>query len=537
MRFGNQNVKIEKQWRLGSISSWIAKYGNKTVDLTVPSESKQWQMWFLKQVGNRPVRLPSKDLQIEERYTNCIHLIFDTGAALLQRCGQPDFILANSGFEAEVTTGHGLKRLYMSSAARSDQLKLEQRRGEDEEVARAADAADLKAVETDLTDVQSLIGRIDERVQRVQLDRTQWSRVQKYLDSKHDELKVLNAEIDVYASALRENGVVDVSSEEFRDLERKSRQYEQITKSVTALQERLIEQRHLQKNIEGLQKEMDDLRSQPMNAKTQKQIRIYEGEVKRMSRIIANLHNLDGEIAAKELERDPLLASHRKFMVLSKSHKLLSQNDTKKLQTILKKALHQRDTLLQEIGGLEVDTADNGLVNAISQEDSLKQQLRELQKRADDLRQILLNKTQKRMSRALEDGKALGIRLHGELSVKAYLNLATDLWQEALWQRWRDFMSERMEALAACPDSASSLFKLWQNSMGYATSPGKQPVWSDTESSLLALLLRVLWLSRSGSVLVLDDEWDWRCDPETRMTIQRMVEHQGFRQILQFTKT
>ncbi len=536
MKCGNVSVIIEKQWRHGSISSWSAKYGDKTAVLMEPNQSRQWQAWFLRQAFIRSLQ-PTNDPELEEWYSACVHLILDTGYALLHRCEDRDFVLACSGFEAEVTVGRALQRLYMTSAERSDQLKSEQRREEDEKAVMATDAADLKAVETDMAEVQSLIVRIEERAQKVKQERSQWLRVQKYLDSKRDELRALNTEIEVYSSALQDDGVVDVSGEEFRDLERKSRQYEQITKNMTALQERLIEQRHLQKNIEGLQKEMDELQSQTMDARTQKQIRIYEGEIKRMSKIIANIHNLNDELAAKEEERSPLLASYRKFTVLSKSHKLLSQNDAKKLRTTLKKAMRQRDVLLQEIGGLEADAAGHGLANAISQEDSLKQQLRELQKRSDELNRILASKAQNKLSGPSEEREPLGTRLQGELSVKAYLNVACDLWHEALWQRWKDFLYGKIKSLEDWPKVAASLFKSWQNNIDSVRPPEKQPAWSDTESSLLALVLRVLWLSRPGCVVFLDDEWEWRFDSETRSVLQKMIEHQGVRQIIQFAKT
>lgn len=437
-------------------------------------------------------------------YTDLVDACFLPGHLLIRRCYDREFLINMFARTRENDVGQGLNRLLSLCLTAADDARNKQQRILEEQKARRVLEMDLKSIELEIRDLQELKERIEGRLRKIQADRVRASRVLTYANEKRRELRELEEEIKVYSAILDDQSLPDESDQEIRILQSKAKKYDLLLKQITSLKEGRIERRHLEKNIEGLAKEIGDLKSgRELDKKTLRQIKVYEAEMRRLRKSLAQSDDKASEISRKEEELSSYAEAHHRLKTLNKSRRLVSQNDVTKVKVLHGKAQNRLRAVQDELNELNQQLVDHA--DAALEEEALSQQQTELKQREQEL-------SAKRSALQKINPSAIGSASYQpdrpgvfQYSVRSYLDAVCGLWQQFIDRLVMEDLrsSERDESGGEVSQKLMNDFveTLPLNAVGNASRR-----WSDGEASLLALGMRRSWSPKQKTRFILLDD-------------------------------
>ncbi len=359
---GSDSVAISKKWTASSVSQWSAEINEKKINLLTDGDFKIWIQYFLSYAFGYTLRDCGDTLYSETLtgiYSLLIRLITGKPAIDYESLTRPGFWMAVSGDADGIFIANKIVHLKSAASAYDE----DRRRNQYDKARQTKQIAEWKEQRDRLAgDIREFEKKCDECQIRADLIRSEIKKtahIAEYLADKQAELEKILFEISTLESLIAES-YTEMSEEEFRSLEQKQKRYDELQRRVNDMEGKIIERRHLEKNIAGLKNEEKELEKELQSGLTgdseiqaKKQLQAYRSEIQKSEKKIDQISSAEQELVFVKEELKTYLGDHHQYEVLVKIRQWMSQNNHKQIQTNLSKANKTRDELQREIGELE----------------------------------------------------------------------------------------------------------------------------------------------------------------------------------------
>ncbi|NUM80848.1 hypothetical protein HUU42_08590 [bacterium] len=544
--FGKKEIFIEKKWKTAAVSSWKVTVEDRVVNLLKNVEAAGWKKWWLQQCDGEE----TENEMVDARYEFLLNLIFD---------GSPDFL-------QRLTDGKTVDHCFMSDAyfvsyqrlidieseigeeVRQSKLVSQERSRDSKKIGLLS--KEIGQIESEIQNKETLARQLEQKLSGEQKDMHQASRIHEFIETKKDELHKIEFELKTYRSIIDHNTLTDLSDEELAEIDEKRKRYENLTKRIVDFEQRLIERSHLEKNLIGLQQELRNFKKEAVPAGEEsgddvpspKQIAVYENESKRIEQKLKSYADLESDIEKLKQERQEFRTAYDQFQVFSKTKKLFSQNDSKKIKSSIQKLEDQRTSILKELEELQASAHEDKYSKLLRSSQAMQQQTLEISKQIAELI--------RRKSTLAVQLQELEKRTNGEDEARRRISLKryTKIVQEGLlFLRNRQFEQSREAYIkklsAKLPKShrsgavalAKILFSLDHS------SEEKQAVLlqrSQTELLLIGMMLRAAVLDQQTHIknIILDEHHRQLLDASQVQSLQHWLEQCRFEQSIAFVQ-
>ncbi|MBX7151298.1 hypothetical protein K1X84_06625 [bacterium] len=515
--FGKKDATIEKKWKAGAVSAWKVSIDDRTMNLLNYDEAVKWKKWWLQQCdGDETEPYPE---MINDRYAFLTALMFDSSADLLQSLMKESFVDRCFMTDAYSNAYQHLIGIESHIGEEINKSKLiSQERARDSKKIGLL-TKEIAQIEIEIQNKETLAHQLEQKLSGEQKDMHQASRIHEFIENKKDELHKIEFELKTYRSIIDNNTLTDLSDEELAEIDEKRKRYENLSKRIIDYEQRLIERAHLEKNLIGLQQELRRFKKAVVPAGEEadddvpspKQIAVYENESKRIEQKLKSYADLELEIDQLKQERQEFRTAYDQFQVFSKTKKLFSQNDSKKIKSAIQKLDDQKKIIVKELEELQTTVHEDKYAKLLRSSQEMQQQSLEISKHIAELirrKSTLAVQLQELEKPVNEEDEA-----RRQISLKRYIKIVQEglaFLKNRQFEQSRETFIKKLSSKLPKPyrSSVTGLIKI-------LFSPEHSPEakhatllqLSQTETLLIGLMLRITMIDQQTKIrtIILDE--------------------------------
>ncbi len=313
---------------------------------------------------------------------------------------------------------------------------------------------DLKQCDAEINRAESQIASLQESCDGLETEAMQAGKIQDFITEKKNEIEKLGFEIRGYRSVLQHEAASEFSDEEIREIQEKSKMYEQILKREEAAAQRLIERNHLEKNLRTILNEVRNRKpdgSDPEFDESSARMDAFGAEIIRIKEALSAYQGVEQEQEALRKEKDLHRPSFDKFHAMQRMKQILSRTEQKQLMSAIDKLEEQRKSLADELEQMQPSILEDRYRILTDQLRQKRQQIAEQKRRLEELymRRIKILHDHRLIPADMYDLAAIESRMRHQFQIKNYLILASGasslVQTELMENRKENFRREMLE--------------------------------------------------------------------------------------------
>jgi hypothetical protein len=546
---------VQKKWERLHVTSWSAESQNTQYNLLQPEERLQWMKLFLNVNFKAGSCSEFPDELVELQYHFLVHCIYQPAASLFEQFMQQRFTDALFALIPYAAAAAKLSRLESLASEDLHGLKLHEQKLTEDRNAVEQRRRDADKLEQDIHSLEARIQQLEENQEQLGGEQAQTEHIHEYIAERKNEIEKIEAELRTQKTKLNDNSQGKYSEKEIHELNSKRAVYEDLVRRITDLEQRIIERSHLEKNLAGIQNEIQKLVTKQESVSVHAagehdgagsdQIALYESEAQRIRDLLAVKSNLDEEVKQLQTEKQAYQVANDRYLMLTRSHQLLTQSDSAKIQSLMEQLEEQKARSLKDLDTLEASVHEERYRARKNVLQQTYHQIAEQKKKLEELtrRQTLLSKTHDGLGTDLNGEGDVKENIRKQITLKRYVAFVGDAvlhLKNTTAVRIRTEFIESLNGHAASTPWPNEFIRL----ISILNDPDKDSRscaltrFSDTERLRFGVWLHLSMIRFFTSLdcAILDEHLAWMFDHEDLNRIYSTVDKMSLEQIIFFQR-
>ncbi|MBL7996353.1 hypothetical protein JNM05_13365 [bacterium] len=406
---------------------------------------------------------------------------------------------------------------------------------------------DLRQTDNQIKQLLAVIDQVSASIQADEADLRQADKIYEFIVAKKHEIEKIDFELRSYNSILKNDIGHEFTDDEIREIEKKKKMYEQISLREESLHKKIVERGHLERNLNGILKEISQYQISQTASDTgvgKTKLDAYTSEVNRIRETLKSYSSLDQDMEAAKRDKNLYQSSHDKHLVIGKLKQFVSQNEQKKVKSLIEKLEQDRDIIVKELEQMQSTVHEDRYRDLFSKVQQFRQQIVELQKRIEllyDKRLETLRNFEENLS-AEPDLMAMESKFRRQVHLKKYLSVITEvaqfLQEDLRASRRAEFRQHILRHGPILPDFFVQLVEYVLQFQDKSFLQAQFKRYSHSQIAEFNLIFRLLCIDYAThhSEAVLDEHYRWLLDPVQMSRIDTVLQHLNFGQCIAFDK-
>ena len=547
---GKSALRFIKTWTDGAVQQWTVENpdAGTVLDLTNQGTYDDWVRWFLYETQGWPVSEHDGETVLHNewargQYDFLMRLIFCDDTTMTDLMTIPISSLVGLRYVQNMEVR--LNELIQKASEKVFILKSEENLVQNELSLLEQKRQMVLVLEKDLESDTELLQKLDERLIQTQHERVQAERITGYIQEKRSEITKLGFEITTYQNVMQNNVLQDTSEEEIRTMDRKARLYEKAIKEIETIEENIIQRRHLEKNLEGIEQEIQVIDRThtgklPPEIKTQK--KAYESEARRLRLLLSKMQDDPSSMEHWQTEKRAHEEAYHQYTILKKTRQYMNQNNLQKLKSTTDKLIVKRQHMqdeLDQIFASQHETQYQKLEAAVASDRQQALELKERMATAVGRKEKLQQDIQalqlvvdKHLSRADQKRREITSKRHllfVRETVTDFYNAQIELRKNELSRQIKTHLKKFRVAF-----TSKQLF-----GKNKTNEPSLETIPISTSERILSehiFAMTVLAMNLKNPIFFADENFSWYLTKDDRTEIEALADQLNFGQFILFEK-
>ena len=545
----SKNFTAVKQWTGGILMQHtVGAEGNDLhFDLCDSAQCLQWAHLFLGIYDKQPVTdAPGEPANVAvNQYQFFLSMIFPGIEIrdLAEKAWQHDFFNMSCYDKID----QGVLQLQLTASSQLTELKMMRQTADSEQKKFLKFEQELNKIDPEIALIETTISQLSSHAESDESELRQAEKINDFILTKKNEIEKIDFELRSYGSLLKNNIAGEFSDDEIREIDKKRLVYEQILKREEALNHKLIERGHLEKNLKGILNEISQFQITLDRAEGSSglgRIDAFKTEVARIKGALKALEGIESELDSLKKEKFLYQSSYDKFHVINKLKQVISQNEQKKIRSTVEKLEQERNRLNEELEQMRSSVHEDRYRSVFGKVQQKRQQILEYRKRLEELYtgRLEILKDYEGVRQELEDLPALEGNIRKRIYQKKYISMAGEVSRfirnELLRVRRSEFERHWDALSGSVPESYIQLAVLLLSEDGSSHNLAGDERYTYSEIAEFMQMFRLICLDYRSKLrtVILDEHVRTMLDESQNRRIEDLVEFLKFKQALAFEK-
>lgn len=454
--------------------------------------------------------------------------------------------LFNSHFHDYI--GQEVPKLQTAAAAQLNELKVTRQIAASRQKIIERYDAELSHIDKEIKRTESIISQLVSNAEADEAELHQAETINDFILTKKNEIEKINFELRSYNSLLNNNIVTEFSEDEIKEIDKKRKTYEQISNREEMLRGKLIERDHLEKNLNGILNEISLCRVVQITTAElmdKSPLDVYDAEVKKIRETLKNYSTLEHDLEVTKKEKYLYQSSHDKYLVMSKIKQFTSQNEQKKIRTLIETLGQERDVIAKELEQMQASIHDERYRSLQTKVRQVRQQVLEQSKRLEVLYENRMHTLRmfKETAFAGPDLTFLESRIRKQMHLNKYLSVIGEVSQfiqnEMLTKRRDGFLNFVQNLSGILPDFFVPIAEQFVQEHEKFIQKKGMDRYSHSQIAEFNLIFRMVCVNYATNcrTVFLDEHYRWLLDPIQTRRIENMLTPLNFTQVIAFDKS